>query len=156
MTEIFSSRPRWPALLLAGAVALWLSGCDGYPQQDAPRTTALSPAAHLAALNAYLRGDAGPASEAPRLLAYDSACELEVEERGSARGQRTPLEIDAMRVTLSRDKDSGRYAVELASAVPGDSRAYRVEVGAWVDAVAFRAHFQQLQMVCAAQRPAEG
>lgn len=156
MTDTFSSRLRWPALLLAGAVVLGLSGCDGYPQQDAPRTTALSPAAHLAALNAYLRGDAGPASEAPRLLAYDSACELEVEERGSARGQRTPIEIDAMRVTLSRDKDSGRYAVELASAAPGDARAYRVEVGAWVDAVAFRAHFQQLQMVCAAQRPAEG
>lgn len=133
------------ASLLAAAVLA--AGCGrSYPRDDAPSVRQMTVAEHLQVLNRYLAGGATQRRLAPR-----DDCHLVLKKKAGDSGvmQRiliplleTSVEVagrpsgTGLRVKLTRHEED-RRRVQL-----------RLDLDHWVDAVAWRSHFEQLQLHC--------
>lgn len=133
-----------PSLRLPLSVLLVCSviaGCgDGYPRGDAPDDSRLSVAAHVKALNRYLSEDEGD-----RQFARKDSCHLLLNKPGAQR----VIALLRTQITVDSPPTGDGLRVKLTQYRDGQPRvALRLNVDSWIDAVAWRSHFQQLQIEC--------
>ncbi|WP_076999444.1 hypothetical protein [Variovorax sp. KK3] len=126
-------------------------GCEGYTAEDVPSVTSMSAADHLRALD---RTMAGADDGLKRRATLQGPCDLRI---WSGQGSGHPvwqIALQSVQVRFDVSPLTGRYLVALSPAV-NDPEVGSVDVGRWVDAVAFRSHVQQLQGLCLASGQAE-
>ena len=136
---------RTIAALLALIVLALLVACgDGYPRADRPSDRRMTASTHLQLLNRSLAAK-------KRKLTMRDACHLVLSKPGAARPEGVLLPLRSTSVVVATDSETGRFLVKLVEVANGQaSTRLRLAVGEWLDAVAWRSHFQQLQMRCAA------
>ncbi|HEX7865164.1 MAG TPA: hypothetical protein VF555_09440 [Variovorax sp.] len=136
---------RWIAAALAAAAG---ACTDGYPTKDAPAASTLSAAEHIQALNGMLRHEARSV-DAKLTLATPCVLRLATTPPGG-RETTASLRLETLHVAFSVDE---RYRVALAQGADLPAAPdHRFVVDGWHDAVAFRSHLQQLQIVCVASK----
>ncbi|MNQ70356.1 hypothetical protein D3C85_849910 [compost metagenome] len=119
---------------------------DGYPRADALSDRRMSVSAHLRVLNRYLE----EGSKEQELSIKDD-CHLILSRRQTASRERILLPLFSTGVVIDTDQGTGDFRVQLMGEGDVESRpTLRLIVKKWVDAVAWRSHFQQLQMRCVA------
>ncbi|MEB0057592.1 MULTISPECIES: hypothetical protein [unclassified Variovorax] len=140
---IFATGRQWSAYVVATLV---LAGCSqGYPTSNAPDTRSMGAAQHLAAINGMLASDPDHASREALLV---NACTLRFTALLSSRhGVRVAL-ARAHAVFDTNAKD-GEYQVKVFTGGRLTSQPrFTVNVGTWLNAVAFRDHLQELVRRC--------
>lgn len=143
---------RAAAYSMSLALLALLAGCsDGYPRADGLSDRRMSVSAHLRVLNHYLAD-----SSKERKLSVKDDCHLVLSKRQTAGREKVLLPLLSMDVAIDTDQKSGDFRVLLMSRKNGkSSTALRLSVKKWLDAVAWRSHFQQLQLRCAALQESE-
>ena len=139
-----SSLPITAALMLL-ALAL-AAGCSRYPDQDAPSLPQMTMAEHVEVLNGYLAHGGRP----PRLAPRDE-CHLVLKKTldSAAAMQRVVIPLLETSVELASRPSGEGLRVKLTQRAEGRRQVWlRLDLEHWVDAVAWRSHFQQLQLHC--------
>ncbi len=138
-----SSLPAAAALLLALALA---AGCSRYPDQDAPSVRQMTMAEHLKVLNGYLAHGGRP-----RRLASRDQCHLVLKKTldSAAAMQRIVIPLLETSVELATRPSGQGLRIKLTQQAEGQRQVWlRLDLEHWIDAVAWRSHFQQLQLHC--------
>jgi hypothetical protein len=135
------------AYAVAGTLVLMVGCMDGYPKEDAPRTSALSSREHVHALNRYLAVGDGDGKSRFKL---PTPCMLKLSGSTSKTGSRgQSIAVESMRISQHADKETGVYRVVISQPREGTaSLDHEFAVGQWIDAVAFRSHLQQITFLC--------
>ncbi|MNL44088.1 hypothetical protein D3C87_1666390 [compost metagenome] len=112
----------------------------------------MSVSAHLRVLNRYLAD-----SSKERKLSIKDDCHLVLSKRQAVGREKVLLPLLSMDVAIDTDQKTGNFRVLLlmSSKNGKSSMALRLSVKKWFDAVAWRSHFQQLQLRCAALQESE-
>lgn len=132
-------------LLAAAALA---AGCTrGYPKDDAPSVRQMSVAEHLQVLNGYLAGGAMQRRLAPR-----DDCHLVLKKKPVDTGaavQRILIPLLETSVEVATRPGGEGLRVKLTQYEEGRRQVrLRLDLDHWLDAVAWRSHFEQLQLHC--------
>ncbi|MDN6883515.1 hypothetical protein QMO14_07880 [Variovorax sp. CAN2819] len=106
----------------------------------------MSVSTHLQLLNHALAGE-------KRKLMIRDPCHLVLSKLDTPGPTGLLLSLRSTNVILGTDSDSGHFLVKLVDVANGKTTTrLSLSVGEWLEAVAWRSHFQQLQMRCAAQQ----
>jgi len=130
----------------AAGLALAMAGCtDGYPREDVPSTRQMTVSEHLHALNGYLTG-----GSVQRRLARQDDCHLVLKKRRDAgQAQRIVIPLLESSVEIATHPAGSGLRVKLTQHQDGLRQVWlRLDLDRWIDAVAWRSHFQQLQLHC--------
>ncbi|WP_395351463.1 hypothetical protein [Variovorax sp. UC122_21] len=142
----------WAAAAALLALGLLASGCtDGYPSEDAPNVRHMTGAQHLRALNDYLALGATASGTVHRKLVSQDDCHVVLKKRREAgQVQRIVIPLLETSVEIATQPTGSGLRVKLAQHLEDGEREVRLklDLDRWIDAVAWRSHFQQLQMNC--------
>lgn len=136
-----------PAAVAAALLTLAsAAGCSRYPDQDAPSVRQMTMSEHLTVLNGYLAHGGRP-----RRLASRDQCHLVLKKTldSAATMQRIVIPLLETSVELATRPSGHGLRVKLTQQAEGQRQVWlRLDLEHWVDAVAWRSHFQQLQLNC--------
>jgi hypothetical protein len=142
----------WAATVALLALGLLVSGCtDGYPSEDAPNVRHMTDDQHLRALNHYLALGATASGTMHRKLVSQDDCHVVLKKRREAgQTQRIVIPLLESSVEIATQPGGSGLRVKLAQHLEDGEREVRLklDLDRWIDAVAWRSHFQQLQMNC--------
>jgi len=134
------------ARVLSLLACILASGCgDRYPIEDALDDRRMTASAHLKALNRYLAAGTGK-----RQLAKQDSCHLVLKKsRDAGPGERLVIALTRSQVDIDSVPANEGLRVKVTQYHDGVRRvSLRLNVESWFDAVAWRSHFQQLQLKC--------